>query len=174
MVLVLRGLDPDLVLAFTQKIAPYRGVQVGQGDLLRAAVDAVVSPANSFGFMDGGIDKAYLAFFGLGLQRRLQAVIASQYGGEMPIGEAVMISTGHSRITRMIAAPTMRTPTRIVGTDNAYLATRAALRCALAAEPPIARLGLPGMGTGIGAMDPFESAEQMRRAIVEVLNPALA
>lgn len=58
----------------------------------------------------------------------------------------------------------------IRGTDNAYVATRAALECAVGAGT-IACLGLPGMGTGVGRMDPDESAEQMARAIVEVLRP---
>ena len=42
------------------------------------------------------------------------------------------------------------------------------------ADPPINALGIPGMGTGIGRMDSTESAEQMRRAFVEVMNPRTA
>jgi hypothetical protein len=34
--------------------------------ILEARVDALVIQANSFGFMDGGIDLAYRNFFGLG------------------------------------------------------------------------------------------------------------
>ena len=167
--LVLRGLDPELVLALTQTFGPYVGITVGSGDLLRANVDAVVSPANSFGYLDGGIDLAYRNAFGLGLQRRLQAVIEARFQGELPIGEATLLSTGHSRIKQIIFAPTMRTPSIIDDPNVVYLATKAALRSALAAPIPIERLGFPGMGTGIGRLDPFESANQMKRAILEVL-----
>jgi O-acetyl-ADP-ribose deacetylase (regulator of RNase III) len=39
-------------------------VTVHQVSILDVACDAVVSPANSFGFMDGGIDAVYLSLFG--------------------------------------------------------------------------------------------------------------
>ena len=47
---------PELVFAWTQILGDYQGLSFGAGDLLRMQVDAVVSPANSFGFMDGGIE----------------------------------------------------------------------------------------------------------------------
>lgn len=170
MLLALWDLDPDVVLCWTQHLGRYAGISFGVGDLFRARVDAVVSPANSAGFMDGGIDLAYRNFFGLGIQVRVQQLIEARYGGAMPVGAAALVQTGHPRITRLVVAPTMETPRPIVGTDHAYVATRAALECALDAGT-IACLGLPGMGTGIGRMDPEESAAQMRRAIIEVLQP---
>jgi O-acetyl-ADP-ribose deacetylase (regulator of RNase III) len=171
MLLALWDLDPDIVLCWTQRLGRYAGLTFGVGDLLRARVDAVVSPANGAGFMDGGIDLAYRNFFGLGIQVRVQKLIEARYAGAMPVGAAALVPTGHPRITRLVVAPTMDTPRPIVGTDHAYVATRAALTCARDAGS-IACLGLPGMGTGIGRMDPDESASQMQRAIVEVLQPA--
>jgi O-acetyl-ADP-ribose deacetylase (regulator of RNase III) len=50
----------------------HANVEVGFGDIFEATADSIVSPANSFGYMDGGIDAAYLARFGAGLQSRLQ------------------------------------------------------------------------------------------------------
>lgn len=171
MIVALWDLDPDIVLAWTQRLGRYAGLTFGCGDLLRARVDAVVSPANSAGFMDGGIDLAYRNFFGLGIQVRVQQLIEARYGGAMPVGAAALVPTGHPRITRLVVAPTMETPRPIAGTDHAYVATRAALECARDLGS-IARLGLPGMGTGIGRMDADESAAQMARAIVKVLQPA--
>lgn len=171
MFLVLRDINPEMVMAWTQTFGNYKGVSYGSGSILEADVDAIVSPANSFGYMDGGIDLAYRNFFGLKIQNRLQAVIKDKFGGELPVGKAVIIPTGHRRITRLVAAPTMRTPMRIVGTQNVYLAMKAALECALEAEPEIQKLGVPGMGTGVGGMDPYESAEQMCKAFVEIMNP---
>jgi O-acetyl-ADP-ribose deacetylase (regulator of RNase III) len=171
MELALRDTDPDVVAAWTQLLGVYDGVSVGLGDILAAGADALVSPANSYGFLDGGVDLVYRRFFGLGLQNRLQALLGHREGGMLPIGEAVIISTEHPRMTRLVVAPTMEKPRGIAGTDNVYRATVAALRCAVRAQPPISRLAMPGMGTGIGRMDPFESAEQVQRAVVEVLNP---
>lgn len=50
-------------------------VRVVEGDILSLGVTAVVSPANSFGFMDGGLDALYTSFFGPQLQQRLQRMI---------------------------------------------------------------------------------------------------
>lgn len=171
MYLVLRDINPDIVMAWTQIFGNYKGVSFGSGSILEADIDAIVSPANSFGYMDGGIDLAYRNFFGLKIQTRLQAVIKEKFGGELPVGKATIIPTGHKRITRLVAAPTMKTPRPIVGTQNVFLAMKAALECTLQAKPEVQRLGVPGMGTGVGSMDPFESARQMCKAFVEVMSP---
>ena len=171
MFLILRDINPENVLAWTQIFGNYKGVSFGSGSIIKADVDALVSPANSFGYMDGGIDLAYRTFFGLIIQTKLQRIINEKFGGLLPVGKAVAISTGHKRITRLIATPTMVTPGWIRGTQNVYFAMKAALECALDAKPEIQRLGMPGMGTGVGAMDPFESAEQMCKAFIEVINP---
>lgn len=99
-------------------------------------------------------------------------MIDQRYHGELPVGSAFIVPTDHQRITRLIVAPTMKTPRGIAGTDNVYRAMKAALLCGQAASPPVARLGVPGMGTGIGRMDPFDSADQMLKAFVEVVNPS--
>ena len=161
MFLVLRDINPEIVMAWTQTFGNYKGVSIGTGNILRADVDAIVSPANSFCYMNGCIDLAYRNFFGLRIHNRLQRVIRNKFSGELPVGKAVIIPTSHHRIKRMIAAPTMRTPVRIEGTQNVYLAMKAALECAFKAKPPIQRLGIPGLGTGIGGMDPNDAAEQM-------------
>jgi O-acetyl-ADP-ribose deacetylase (regulator of RNase III) len=44
--------------------------------------DCIVSAANSFGLMDGGIDYAISTFFGWDLQRRVQKVIIEEYLGD--------------------------------------------------------------------------------------------
>ncbi|WP_232296549.1 macro domain-containing protein [Plesiocystis pacifica] len=160
---MLRDVNPHCVLAFTQLFGGEDDVSFGSGDLTQAQVDAVVSPANSFGIMDGGIDRYYRNTFGLRVENTLRGLIERRYPeGELPIGEALLVPTGHPRIPRMVAAPTMRTPGRIVGTDNVRRAMLAALRTAsAAANPPIERLGCPSMGTGVGRMDPFDAVEQM-------------
>ena len=47
-----------LVSAWAQQFSQCPEVTVQQGDLLAMAENCVVSLANSFGFMDGGIDAA--------------------------------------------------------------------------------------------------------------------
>jgi O-acetyl-ADP-ribose deacetylase (regulator of RNase III) len=171
MLVELWDVNPAVVLAWTKTFSELEHVRIGSGNILKAKIDAIVSPANSFGYMDGGIDLTYRNLFGLVIEGRVQQVIREQFDGELPVGSAFAVPTGHSKITRLIVAPTMRTPRIIVETDNVYRATKAAFSCALAVDPPISRLGLPGMGTGVGCMDPSVSAEQMLQAFLEVMTP---
>jgi hypothetical protein len=58
----LRDINAALVAAWERAFADAPDVIVTRGDLLEHAADAVVSPANSFGYMDGGIDLVYSMF----------------------------------------------------------------------------------------------------------------
>lgn len=153
----------------------FRGIPavvIVEGDILEGPCDAVVSPANSFGFMDGGIDLAYRRFFGLDLQSRVQAKIQNEFYGELPVGQATVVSTGYDAIPYLVAAPTMRVPDRIEDTVNVYLACRAALLVVLAhnhgTSRPINSVRVPALGTGIGAMPLARAAHQMHAAYVSV------
>ena len=68
-------------------------MDIAIGSILEESADAIVSPANSFGYMDGGVDLAYSRFFGFELQDRLQAYLHEHYFGELPVGSAVIIQT---------------------------------------------------------------------------------
>ena len=145
---------------------PYE-VEIIEGDILEDHHDAVVSPANSFGYMDGGIDLLYTELFGRELQRKLQGLIHSNFGGELSVGESIMLATGIKRIPYLISAPTMRTPQDLNGTVNAYLASKSALR--LANHNKLSSVAFPGMGTGVGALPPNVAAVQMRRGFLDAI-----
>ena len=171
--LYLRDLDQDVVDAWLVHFRQVPGVHVSQGNILDLEADALVSPANSFGFMDGGIELAYSQRFGWTLQERLQDELLAHHDGELPVGQAVVIDTYDGRLPRLISAPTMRIPSEIQGTVHAYLAFRAALRAvklynASAAEP-IRSLASPGLGTAIGRLPPAVCAQQMFAAYAVVL-----
>jgi O-acetyl-ADP-ribose deacetylase (regulator of RNase III) len=91
----------------------------------------VVSHANAYGFMDGGIDAAYATALP-DVERRVRDAIARPRGVP-PIGAAVLVSVVHERIQYVVAATTMLSP-EAVSADNAYRAMRAVLR--LAASKP--------------------------------------
>ena len=57
-------LNADVVAVWGEAFQPLPEVRVHQADLLAVAENTVVSPANSLGYRDGGIDRAYLDFFG--------------------------------------------------------------------------------------------------------------
>ena len=164
----LRDINTGIVKAWEQAFADVSEVSVSCGDIFEHKADAIVSPANSFGFMDGGIDLLYSRHFGWSLQTDLQAVLAEQHYGELPVGQAVIVATGHDSIPFLVSAPTMRIPADISATVNVYLAFRGALIAVLThnarKKPLIRTLLVPGLGTGIGAVVPAAAARQMRLA----------
>jgi O-acetyl-ADP-ribose deacetylase (regulator of RNase III) len=181
MKLLLRDRNTAIVEAWRKQFAGAADVEISQGDIFGAVADAIVSPANSFGFMDGGIDLVYSRRFGWQLQERLQRVLREEHDGELPVGEAVLIETTDPEIPYLVSAPTMRIPMDVSGTVNAYLAFRAAIRCVKAhnraAEPKIASLLCPGLGTAVGRMAPEACAVQMHYAYLashlgQVWNPS--
>ncbi len=175
---VLTAVDAELADAWTHHCGDLADVVVHRGSILDVACEAVVSPANSFGFMDGGVDALYLRRFGAGIQRRVQSAIRDHHHGELLVGAAEIVATGDAAIPYLVAAPTMRVPMILADTVNPYLAARAALllcdhgRLRDAAGTPIAtRVGciaFPGLGTGVGRVSAEVCARQMRAAIEAV------
>ncbi len=164
----LRDINTEMVEAWKVAFAEVPGILVSRGDIFEHKADAIVSPANSFGYMDGGIDLLYSRHFGWELETNLQNLLSEKHYGELPVGQAVVLATGHKSIPFLVSAPTMRVPMGIGETANIYLAFRAALIAVLAhnanAVPPIGSLLVPGLGTGIGGVAPERAARQMRRA----------
>lgn len=166
-----RDRNPQVVIALRRAFADLAGTgafEAGVGDIFDdAACDAVLSPANSFGYMDGGIDLAYRNRFGHALEASVQSQIRNHHHGELPVGQAFVVPTGDVPIRFLVVAPTMRVPMNVAKTTHAYLAFRAAL-IAISRfnddKPRIASLLTPGLCTSIGQMDPLVAAGQMRAA----------
>ena len=106
MEIILCAVQPYLAKAWREHISDdlSRTVRVVEGSILSLDVAAVVSPANSFGFMDGGLDALYTQYFGPQLQQRLQRMIREQAGGELLVGQALLVETGHPHIRWCISA----------------------------------------------------------------------
>jgi O-acetyl-ADP-ribose deacetylase (regulator of RNase III) len=136
-------------------------------DVLSLSGDAVISPANRFGLMTGGIDLHYKKFFGRELEAEVQKTIVMEHNGELKVGQAFAIETKHPKIKNLIVAPTMRTPMLVWDTMNTYLAMKAALKVAKYRD--FKYVLTPGLATGTGGMPWPRATIQMKRAIVEVL-----
>lgn len=145
-------------------------VTVVEGDYFSRPAAAMVSPANSFGFMDGGLDAAIRDVLGFAVQQRAQRVIVERHHGELPVGAAELIDTDDDRWPVLVIAPTMRVPENVNQTLNAYLAFRAALLACRRAN--IESVVCCGLGTGIGGMEPQRAAVQMRMALLHASGPA--
>jgi O-acetyl-ADP-ribose deacetylase (regulator of RNase III) len=137
--------------------------------------DCMVSAANSFGLMDGGVDLAIISFFGIELMDRVQQHILTEYLGEQPVGTSFVIETGHQEHPFLAHTPTMRVPMTITRTDNIYSAMWAMLltvyRHNRRADRIIKSVACPGLGTLTGRVAPDEAARQMALAYRHYLWP---
>jgi O-acetyl-ADP-ribose deacetylase (regulator of RNase III) len=138
--------------------------------------DCMVSAANSFGLMDGGVDLAITRFFGVQLMERVQAHILDEYLGEQPVGTSFIIETRHPRHPFLAHTPTMRVPMPISTTDNVYAAMWAMLlavrRHNRSSPAKITRVACPGLGTATGEVAPREAARQMALAYAWYARPS--
>jgi len=184
--LSLCDINAEMTDAWLDAFFGVEAVEILQGDLLETGADAVVSPANSFGDMSGGVDKRIDDFYRGAAQEAIIRRIGEEFLGELPVGMATIVPMGKARIPLMIAAPTMRTPEDVSKTIHAYLAMRAVLvavhRHNARHESTIRMVALPGLCTGVGRMPYSVAAHQMRAAYdnvvgggwKEVAHPAMA
>ena len=127
MKIVLADLQGQLIEAWQAVGSEKEYVTTYQGSIFEVECDALVSPANSFGYMDGGLDMAISQFFGWQVQERLQEKIQSKHYGELLVGTSEIVETDHAKIPYVISAPTMRIPMILKDTVNVYLAIRGLL-----------------------------------------------
>src|SRR5262245_61101037 len=78
--------DADMADRLAEAFREVDSVEVVEGNLLDLSCDALVSPANSFGDMGGGIDKAIDDFHGGAAQQAVRAAIETHFFGELPVG----------------------------------------------------------------------------------------
>jgi O-acetyl-ADP-ribose deacetylase (regulator of RNase III) len=167
-----------LVEEWKKAFSAFPEVVVLAGDYFQQPADAIVSPANSFGIMDGGLDLALREQLGHVVQARLQRIIVERYHGELPIGAAEIVETNDARWKFMVAAPTMRIPEPVASSINAYLAFRAILVAIENFNQAQGRRAIDsvvccGLGTGVGRMGPSRCAAQMRIAYNVMLGPPI-
>ena len=135
---------------------------------------AIVSPANSMGWMDGGIDDVYRRMFP-GVQGAVQTAIKSHnYKSALgryflPIGSALIVQVEPTNY--LICAPTMWHPEPVADTRNAYWAFRAVLALVdkfnKGRRDKISTIVCPGLCTGCGEMSNAECARQLNSALVD-------
>jgi O-acetyl-ADP-ribose deacetylase (regulator of RNase III) len=161
--LVLVDAAPVVAAALRASFGEYQEVSILQDDILQVAHGAVVSPANSYGYMDGGVDAAYAAFFGQQLEKRVLQRIDRDANGMLPVGAALLIETEHPRIPFLIVAPTMELP-RSGDATKVFFAMAAILNLVNRYPGKLQDVYCPGLGTGVGAVEPERAASEMASA----------
>ena len=167
--ITLVDINPRMVAAWQSVFAADPEVQIVRGSILCQPACAWVTPTNSLGNMDGGVDGVIKRHFGSRIQTRVRREIDRAYGGFMPIGCTVCVPTGHHRPRFLISTPTMfGTAEDISGTSNVAVACAAALqavRLQNATEPgSIRSVALPGLGASTGRVPPRLAAQWMHKA----------
>lgn len=168
--------NPQVTDAWAKVFAGVPNFTVICDSIFNHPCDVIVSPANSFGFMNGGIDFAISKTLGWHIEKKVQNLIREKYYGELLIGQADIVTTENKNFPYLIAAPTMRTPMSIVRGPNVYLCMKAILQVLQYGRMPsghliqnvVKSIAIPGLGTGIGQVSPLVCARQMRIAFEDV------
>lgn len=162
------SIKKDLFFAWQSEFSLYKDVEIILGDIFQQTADAIVSPANSFGFMDGGLDALICEHLGKEIETKLQEKIEKEFYGELPVGNAAVVETNNDKFPYLISAPTMRVPMRLENSINPYLATRAVFIAINEFNKKnknrIRSVTIPGMGAGTGGVLAEIAAKQMRVA----------
>ncbi|MFG2040938.1 macro domain-containing protein [Dactylosporangium sp. NPDC048998] len=163
---VLSDVNAKVVQAWMSAFADTPEVEIVKGSILNQHVDAWVSPTNSHGSMDGGVDAVIKRHLGAGIQLRVQRAIRDEFGDSLPIGSAVCVPSGAANPKFLISTPTMEQSVQNVReTLNVALACAAAFQAIHMRndrEPgSIASVALVGMGAATGKVPPQVCANLM-------------
>jgi O-acetyl-ADP-ribose deacetylase (regulator of RNase III) len=166
-------INQEMVNAWKNCFESYPEVEITKGNIFEIDADALVSPANSFGFMGGGLDYHINKFFDFKLESKVQNVIRKKYNGFLPVGHALIVETNHEKFQFLISAPTMEVPLNVASTINAYLAMRAILMEIInhnqQNENKITSVVIPGLAGSTGRMPFTRIAFQMLKAYENII-----
>lgn len=183
MKIYLRDRNEHLVEEWRKVFKDKTEVEISHGNIFDEGThldaQAIVSPANSFGFMDGGIDAVYSNYFGWEIGTKLREDIQDFFKGELLVGNCAVIRLLNNKYGNyysirnkncfLISAPTMRVPLNVANTPNAYLAFKSSLL--FSKEKLWDSLLCPGLCTATGGMSPEVCAHQMYCAYIDYNNP---
>ena len=152
---VLVDINPKMIEAWKNTFEENPEVDIIRGSMLDQPVSAWVSPTNSRGSMDGGLDMIIKNFLGAQIEKKVQQAIHQTHGGLLPIGHATCVATGVQQPGYLISTPTMVGSSEDVSdTLNVALACAAAFQAVHmqnARQPgSIRSIALPGLGANTG------------------------
>lgn len=189
--LVLAAINQDLFDAFKKHFAKHPEVEVVFNRFESVDFDCVVSAANSFGLMDGGVDQCITDLFGVQMMKRVQQEVLRQHYGEQPVGTSMIVRGNEHFVigqkNKYVAhTPTMRIPADVHHTRNPYMAMKAMLiaveqhnkkvelNFGSGQDTKIETVVCPGLGTNAGRVPAEDVAKQMVLAYQHVKNPPIA
>ncbi|MGW6832308.1 ADP-ribosyltransferase domain-containing protein [Streptomyces sp. NPDC054949] len=152
---VLTDVNERVVEAWRAAFEDTAGIEIHRGSILDEDVDAWVTPTNSRGRMDGGVDAVIRRHLGPGIQLRVRRAIRERFAGALPVGSAVCVPSGADVPRYLISTPTM-----VSSSQNVSDTLNVALSCAAAFQAvhrqnrrvpgSIRSVALVGMGAQTG------------------------
>ena len=147
-------------------------------------VDILVSPANSMGYMDGGIDKIYSMMF-TGIQKSVMDKIKTynissslpEISGQyvLPIGSAMNVEIDTNKYPtckQLFVCPTMEYPRNITDTPEIIYYTVCGM-LNLVDHYDNKTIAIPGLGTACGGLSAKIMCQQINSAFSEYNNQFL-
>lgn len=152
---VLVDINPKMVKAWRDTFEENPEVEIVQGSMLDQRVDAWVTPTNSHGNMDGGLDAVIKNNLGQKIEQAVKKCIADRFGSSLPVGHATCVQTGRQKPNFLISTPTM-----VKSSEDISDSLNVALACAAAftavhvqnakESGSIQSVALPGLGANTG------------------------
>lgn len=164
--------NDKIVDALKKEFKPFGEVKVIKDDFAHFMethkdVECIVSPANAFGYMDGGYDKAIADYFGKEVEQEVQRFIDKHLFGEQPVGSSIMVDISNTN-KKLIHTPTMRLPSPIKDPFVIYQCMRTTLMVAFKAK--VSSIVIPSFGGATGKVKPKVIATYMRLGYEQILN----
>ncbi|HWP86030.1 MAG TPA: macro domain-containing protein [Terriglobia bacterium] len=135
-------------------------IEIIQGDISEAEVDAIVNAANNDLQLGAGVAGAIRRKGGPSIQQECDRI------GRIPLGEAALTGGGNLKARYVIHAASMQLGGRTTA-ENLAAATRNSLR--RAEEKKLKSIAFPAIGTGIAGFDIRRCAEIMLGVVAEHL-----
>lgn len=163
--LVIVGLDENFINhlnIFLENIDKEDDIKVYYGNFQDLTFDAIVSPANSYGIMDGGIDAHINNYLNGDLTykdfiKMIQLQLSKKVNLSQQPGSAVLLESHNSKCPYIIHSPTMQIPSKIKNKEIIYWCIYNILSLVylhnLNNNNPIKTVCMPGMGTGCGGLN---------------------
>jgi O-acetyl-ADP-ribose deacetylase (regulator of RNase III) len=168
MIINLIDINENMISSWKNEFYDYENINIINDSIFNIPADAIVSPANSFGIMDGGLDGKIRDYFGIEIENKIRDKINSEFFGELPVGNAITTLTGNKIYKYLITSPTMRVPENVMNSFNAFLSMRAILiNCMLNSD--IRTVSIPGLCALSGSMPFIIVARQMRVAYDKII-----
>ncbi len=164
---------PDMADAWRKEFADVDNVEFVVQDIFAVECDGIVSPANSFGDMSGGLDYFINSHYDGMAEPRTQHMLGVKFKsmGYMPVGCARIVDMFPFQPRYLAVVPTMQNAGEILdrpdNKENVIEASKAMLgeveffnRCC---GDVIKRVAVPAFGAGVGGLRFDEVAKQMRQ-----------